>query len=343
VRAAAGIGWSGAPYHEEVLLADVELDGNLTPGVLHAVPARGGLVFAFFLGEQAPWRLLATRAADGAGTAYGRPGEAVDEQDLHDLLAASGLDATLRRVAWSARVPLQHRLADSFRTGRLFLAGDAAHAHSPAAAQGMNTGIQDGLNLGWKLAFATRAREERIELLDSYERERRAVARLVLALTHAVFFAEASTHPLAQVLRAQVVPRAAPLVPTVLRQQWLVTAALRVLSGTWVHHRSSPISLEGPTRQGPRAGDRLPDARVESDGEPADLHELLARPGVAVLLSRDAPVVARTLVGAHVTVLRLDRPGRGVSVIRPDGFVGFTSGLADEAEVGSWLDLVGAR
>jgi 2-polyprenyl-6-methoxyphenol hydroxylase-like FAD-dependent oxidoreductase len=344
VRAAAGIGWSGAPYAEEVLLADVELDGSLTPGVLHAVPARGGLVFAFYLGEQAPWRLLATRVADGAVAAYGRPGEPVDEQDLHDLLEASGLDASLRRVAWSARVPLQHRLADSFRTGRLFLAGDAAHAHSPAAAQGMNTGIQDGLNLGWKLAFAARAGKELVELLDSYERERRAVARLVLALTHAVFFAEASTHPLAQLLRAQVVPRAAPLVPTLLGQRWLVTAALRVLSGTWVHHRSSPISLEGPSREGPHAGDRLPDGRVASDGETADLHELLARrPGVQVLLSRDAPVVAGTLVGPHVTVVRLDRPGRGVSVIRPDGFVGFTSGLADEAEIGSWLDLVGAR
>jgi 2-polyprenyl-6-methoxyphenol hydroxylase-like FAD-dependent oxidoreductase len=343
VRTAAGIGWSGAPYREEVLLADVELDGDLAPGVLHAVPGREGLVFVFHLGERAPWRVLATRPARSPGTAYGQPGEPLDEGELEGLLAMSGLGVTLRRVAWSARVPLQHRIADAFRAGNVFLAGDAAHAHSPAAAQGMNSGIQDGVNLGWKLAFATRSEDPRPELLESYEHERRSVARLVLVMTHAVFFAEASTNPVAGLLRARLVPLAAPLAPRLLRQRALVAEGFRVLSGLRVRHRSSPLSVSAAAHGELHAGDRLPDARVTCEGETTELHALTARPGVHVLLARDAPVVGRTLAGRWVSVHRLDRPGRGATVVRPDGYAGLSSKAADEGEIGAWLDLVAAR
>jgi len=207
----------------------------------------------------------------------------------------------------------------------------------------MNTGIQDGVNLGWKLAFASRSSAPRPELLASYEAERRAVARLVLLLTHAVFFAEASTHPLAGLLRERLVPLAAPLFPLLLDQRWLVARGVRLLSGLQVRYRASPIALEGVTRDATHAGDRLPDAAVRCEDEPTRLHQLTSRPGVHVLLSRDAPVVGRALAGPLVTVHRLDRAGRGVSVVRPDGHVGLSSGSADEAEIGAWLDLVGAR
>jgi 2-polyprenyl-6-methoxyphenol hydroxylase-like FAD-dependent oxidoreductase len=147
VRRCAGVCWHGADYREEVVLADVELAGDLAPGVLHVVVAGGGLVFLFALGEGATWRLLATRraAADvgGAADAVGPGSPPVPPWEIRRVLAASGLPVTLDSVRWSARVALQHRLAGSFRSGRLFLAGDAAHTHSPAAAQGMNTGILD--------------------------------------------------------------------------------------------------------------------------------------------------------------------------------------------------------
>jgi 2-polyprenyl-6-methoxyphenol hydroxylase-like FAD-dependent oxidoreductase len=341
VRTSAGIGWEGAPYHEEVVLADVELAGDLTPGVLHAVPARDGLVFAFFLGEQAPWRLLATRPRTGGHAAFGQPGEPVDEADLERLVEHLG--ASLGRVAWSARVPLQHRLADSYRRGRLFLAGDAAHVHSPAAAQGMNTGIQDGVNLGWKLALALGSDHKLPALLDSYEAERRQVARLVLAMTHAVFFAEASTNPLAGLFRERVVPFLAPVLPALLRQQRLLAPGIRVLGGLPVRHRSSPLSLVPSSRGRWHAGDRLPDAPVTSGGDRVRLHDLTATPHVHVLLDAGAPVAAHVLSGPHVAVHRLDQPGRGATVVRPDGFVGLSTGVADEAELGAWLDLVGAR
>lgn len=346
VRSIAGIGWKGGTYREEVVLADLEIDG-LTPGRLHVVAGREGLVFVFALGEGATWRLLATRPRHESDVPFGQPGEEVPASDVRALVETAGLGATVTDVTWSAAVRLQHRLADSFRTDRLFLAGDAAHTHSPAAAQGMNTGILDGVNLGWKLAFAASHPESELDdLLASYEQERRPVARQVLALTHIVFFAEASTNPLPAFLRGTLVPLVAPAIPFVLQQRWLLAQVVRMLSQGWVRHRHSPLSVDGtPTLTGwPRPGDHLPDQRIEYDGRADSLHDLTGHPGVHVLLERDAADLDARLLGGHVEVHRLgDRPGAGMVAVRPDGHVGFRCGEADPAQLGAWLDLIGAR
>src|SRR3954453_14664114 len=193
VRSLAGIGWRGASYRQEVVLADVELTGGLWPDVLHVRGGRGGLAFVFSLGEGATWRLLATREPEEP--APGQAGATVPDAEIRRLIENSGLDATVAEIRWSTRIRLQHRMAATYRSGRLYLAGDAAHTHSPAGGQGMNTGIQDAVNLGWKLAYAVDD-GSCSELLGSYERERKPVARRVLAMTHLIFFGEASTHPL---------------------------------------------------------------------------------------------------------------------------------------------------
>ena len=140
---------------------------------------------------------------------FGQPGPGVTRSELQALLDEAGLDARITKLAWSGRYRLQHRLAARMRHGRLFLVGDAAHAFSPATGQGMNTGIQDAINLGWKLAFAPTA-ADRESLLDSYDRERRQVARATLALTQVAFWLEASTGPLPALLRSVVAPLGAP-------------------------------------------------------------------------------------------------------------------------------------
>ncbi|MGZ4471066.1 MAG: FAD-dependent monooxygenase [Nocardioidaceae bacterium] len=345
VRAATGIGWRGGPYREEVVLADVELAGDLEPGVLHVVAGRPGLVFVFALGEGATWRVLATRPAHRTDVPFGQPGAPVPAAEVQQILDGAGLGARVTGLVWSAQVRLQHRLADSFRDGRLFLAGDAAHAHSPAAAQGMNNGILDATNLGWKLAFAAGSPGHE-ELLASYEQERRPVARQVLALTHLVFFAEASTHPLPSFLRGTLVPLAAPAAPLLLRQRPLLAQVVRLLSQRWVRYRHSALSVDGRPAYdgGPRPGDRLPDADVTVDGALLRQHELTARPGVHVLLSRDAAALDVPRLGRHVCVHRDEsRPGRGLLAVRPDGHVGFRCGEADATQLVGWLDLVGAR
>ncbi len=353
VRAGAAIGWHGRPYAEEVVLADVDLGGTSPGAGAQVFAGRQGLLFLFPLGERAGWRLLATRAsAGGAGERFGQPGPAVPQAELQRLLDDAGANARVERLAWSARVPLQCGLARRFRRGRLFLAGDAAHTYSPATGQGMNAGIQDAVNLGWKLGFAARGSGsgpadgfDAEVLLDSYEGERRAAAHRRLVLTHTAFWAEASTNRFPAWLRAVAAPRAAPAVPALLGRRRLLAEAVRVISQLRVNYRRSPLSVEGtpPLRGAPRPGDRLPDATVSVGGRAERLHALLARPGVHLLLQRDAAPPPDTTAGPRVTVLRLSNsPGRGLVAVRPDGHVGFRCGAADPAGLTGWLALVGA-
>ena len=221
MRRAAGIGWSGGPYREEIVLADMELDADLATDATHVVVGRGGVLLLFPLGERATWRLLASRPAGHDHISFGQPGPPLQTVELQRLLDEAGLDARIANLAWSARYPLQHRIAERFRLGRLYLAGDAAHACSPATGQGINTGIQDALNLGWKLAFASTA-IDRASLLGSYERERREVALRVLALTHVAFWAEAGSGRLPALLRGVLAPLGAPAIrPSCVGGGWL--------------------------------------------------------------------------------------------------------------------------
>ena len=305
----------------------------------------GGLLFVFRLGEQATWRLLATRPAGADQLPSGQFGPAVPAAEVQALLDEAGLGAQISSLAWSARTRLQHRVAERFRQGRLYLAGDAAHAYSPASGQGMNAAIQDGVNLGWKLAFAA-AQPDGATLLDSYDRERRPVAREVLALTHLAFWAEASTGRVPSLLRARLAPLAAPLLPPVLGRPRLAAEVVRFLSQLRVSYRGSPLSVEGTPRSrgGPRAGDRLPDKTVTSAGCNIRLHELLARPGVHVLLDRDADRLDALPLGPLVNVHRLTNvPGRGLMAVRPDGYIGLRCQIAEANQLIAWLALAGVR
>lgn len=345
VRSLSGIGWPGAPYPVEILLADVELDGGLADDRTHVLVGREGIAFAFRLGEQATWRLLFTRPVS-SGTSrlpFGQPGPPVPAEELRALLTGAGLTATVRDVAWSARIRVQRRVADQFRRGRLFIAGDAAHAYSPATGQGMNAAIQDAANLGWKLAFAAAAPSSNALLLDSYESERRPVAREVLGLTHLAFWAEAGTGQVPALLRGRGVPLAAPLIPVLMRRRRLVALAIRVVSQLAVGYQGSPLSVSygQETGGGPQAGDRLPDTTVTAAGHRVRLHELLSRPGVHVLLERDAEL-ARPPASPFVHVHRLTSdPGRGLLAIRPDGHVGLRCQDADTGKLDAWLGLAG--
>jgi 2-polyprenyl-6-methoxyphenol hydroxylase-like FAD-dependent oxidoreductase len=350
VRQAAGVGWRGGRYSQEVVLADVELETCLTVDLVHVVPASTGLVFLFPLRERATWRLLATRLAGQASGPPGQPDGAVPADDLQQLIDGAGLAARIADVAWSASVPLEHRIATHYRAGPLYVVGDAAHVHSPAGAQGMNTGIQDATNLGWKLAFACSRPSQRAALdetlLDSYEHERRPVARRVLAMTHVLFWAESGTGVVPSFVRRTVASSLAPALPFLLRRRRLAAAAVRRLSLLDVRYRSSPLSLEGvpPHRPTARPGQRLADEPVTSEGRRCQLHELVSSTGVHLLLARDAPVLAEVPLGVHVHVHRIDDwEGRGVLGVRPDGHVGYRSAVVDVDELPRWLSMICAH
>jgi hypothetical protein len=162
-------------------------------------------------------------------------------------------------------------------------------------------------------------------------------------MTHLAFWGEASTGRLPSLMRGTLAPLAAPLIPAFMSRRHLVAAGIRLLSQLAVSYRSSPLSVEGTPRPrgGPRAGDRLPDKAVTSAGRSLRLHELLARPGVHVLLERDADRLDDVATGPMVHVHRLtSAPGRGLIAVRPDGHVGLHCQIADVSQLTDWLALM---
>ncbi|CAB3765547.1 FAD-dependent monooxygenase [Paraburkholderia humisilvae] len=160
----------------------------------------------------------------------------------------------LTDLKWSGYFHLNSRIVEQLRVGRVFLAGDAAHVHSPAGAQGMNTGIQEAFNLGWKLARVLGGGAPD-RLLDTYHLERHPIEREVLRQSSFVtHMAEADHGPL-KLLRDRVMPVLASLGP-------LRDAARAQISELAIQYRRSPLTLERVLDGGPRAGERAPDALV---------------------------------------------------------------------------------
>ncbi|MET7619896.1 FAD-dependent monooxygenase [Streptomyces sp. NPDC005408] len=333
VREQAGIGFEGHAYPQTFLLADLEVDG-LERGAAHAYMTEAGMLFFFPLGSPASWRMLAMRPPGGTEG----PVEIWQLQAIVDRYVSDPL--RLRDPVWMTDFRLYNRGAKSYRSGRVFLAGDAAHIHSPAGAQGMNTGIQDALNLGWKLALVCQDSAP-AALLDTYESERAPVGRNVLRFTDRAFTIATSRNPLLRMARTQVAPRLAPLV---LRLPALRGAAFRTLSQLAIHYRRSPATTEGshPPRRGPRAGDRLPDT-------PGKLHALIAAPGYHLLLCGpgedwDTGLIAAAIRGrdhlVHVHTLGTGGPWRGVThcLVRPDGYLAYRAGGTDLTGLVRYLD-----
>jgi 2-polyprenyl-6-methoxyphenol hydroxylase-like FAD-dependent oxidoreductase len=208
VRRGAEIPFQGGAYPQTFALADLEVDG-LDWEAAHAWLGTAGILLFFPLGRPASWRVLAMHLTLQGRREPARP--SLEElQALADGFTGGSL--RLRDPVWLTYFRLQHRHATRYRAGRIFLAGDAAHVHSPVGAQGMNTGIQDAWNLGWKLALAASGVAEQT-MLDSYDAERRPVGRFVVRFTDRAFSVSTSTNPILRAIRTQVVPRVLPLAP----------------------------------------------------------------------------------------------------------------------------------
>ena len=174
VREQAGIGFEGGAYQESFTLADVRLHGEAPPDEVILFWAKAGLtVVAPLPGDI--YRIVAPVA-----DAPEEPSAAFVQQ----LLDERGLGAgrmVVTDVVWGSRFRIHHRVADTYRAGRLLLAGDAAHVHSPAGGQGMNLGIQDGVALAGALAAVLAGASDSV--LDEYNATRRPIAHQVVEMT----------------------------------------------------------------------------------------------------------------------------------------------------------------
>ncbi|WP_250458427.1 FAD-dependent monooxygenase [Microbulbifer litoralis] len=269
VRKLLQVGFGGDTYDSEFLVVDARLHWSGNNYEAHTFLSRRGYLMVMpFAGRR---HRVVTDVQTGQ---FERP-PTLDQ--VHDLLAHKGFtDVRLSEPDWISTTRYHRRLADRFRHGRIFLAGDACHIHSPIGGQGLNTGLQDAFNLGWKLAMVYRGWAS-ADLLDSYETERRQVAEQVLASTDAMTRRFASNNPIKTGLSRLLMPL---LFPSPRLQKKLSLNA----SGLAVHYRDCGPAWRRDAGRPALAGCRLPDLPLlDSAGDKLRLHQQLSASGYCLL------------------------------------------------------------
>jgi 2-polyprenyl-6-methoxyphenol hydroxylase-like FAD-dependent oxidoreductase len=303
VRRSTGLKFDGAAYPQDFILADVHLKWEekhcltifMGQGVMAIFPMKDGVS-----------RLLCSR-----------PHQAnVDTEptieDFNEVFRnLAPMKVELLDPVWIARFRLHHRNVEKYRMGRMFLAGDAAHIHSPAGGQGMNTGMQDAINLGWKLASDIHG-EGGEEVLDSYTIERHRVGENLLRTTDRMFEMMATTNPVYLYLRNTFVPW---IIPWVMGHRALRANRFRFISQLGIRYRHSPIVGQASMYQGKlRGGDRAPDGKLRGEGQETSVLELLMRPTHHLLLF--SGIGQQTLKGEALRIVATDflQSNKGVEV-----------------------------
>ncbi|WP_306214128.1 FAD-dependent monooxygenase [Actinoplanes sp. RD1] len=305
IRRLLGVGFAGETYDTHTMfIADVRLTG-LPRDAWHVWPGPDGrtqqLALCPLPGTDV-WQLFAPLATS--------------EAEMRAVVAREAPEVTLTHVGWTSQFRANIRMVDRYRVGNVFLAGDAAHVHSPAGGQGLNTGIQDAYNLGWKLATGNDA------LLDTYEAERLPIAAHVLGISTKLHHRQFA--PPEEAMRRD---------DPVLRQLGL-------------GYRGGPLAAEHRTNPGElRAGDRAPDAPIH-EGAPVRIFDALRGPHWTLLcfdipapaLPGDVHVVdiGRTSVHAYASY---DVTAPTLVLVRPDNYIGCVT--HDPADVTAYLKDVG--
>ena len=320
VREKMQIGFPGGTYSHLFYVADVEASGDVMNGELHAGLEETEFLIVFPLVAEGRARLVGTMREESEERRENLTWNDVSKRVIEWM----GLD--IKNVNWFSTYRVHHRVADSFRKGRVFLLGDAAHVHSPVGGQGMNTGIGDAINLAWKLAAVLHGRADG-SLLDTYEPERIAFARRLVATTDRAFTGVTSSGAIARFLRLRIVPR---LMPMFFKLKAARRLMFRTVSQTEINYRGSALS-EG--RAGKvRGGDRLPWIKIQLNAADKDNFAPLTSLDWQVHIYGDAAPDVKKVCDARKIKLfvfpwypEMSKAGlqrHAIYLIRPDGYIG---------------------
>jgi 2-polyprenyl-6-methoxyphenol hydroxylase-like FAD-dependent oxidoreductase len=362
IRKQAGLTFTGKTYPLAFLMADVQADWDLDHDENHVWFHPEGSFAALPLPRPRTWRMFIELTSQRQELP-----EHITLDIVRRIMAERIGDTgtTLSNPTWISEFRINCRLVDQYRLGRVLLAGDAAHIHSPTGGQGITTGIQDATNLAWKLGRVLRGAPER--LLDTYQEERRPKAQEVLRETDrttTVMFAPTTA---TRLLRDY-------LVLPVLRNGWVQRRMFAKLSQLHVNYRGCRLSRDEDRRWPPasrlKAGDRAPDVAGDraDDGRRTTLFELLHPLRPVVLLGAEIPpeqaerllpwldaleidgyVVAaaddarwtghrRALLDRHGDLRGIyGMQGRRLCLLRPDGHLGLVQRNLDEESLRRYL------
>jgi 2-polyprenyl-6-methoxyphenol hydroxylase-like FAD-dependent oxidoreductase len=321
VRKARGIAFDGVTNPHKFYVIDAVAAAGLVGDAINVRPGGEDFLLAFPMAGRGNWRLIGlARDSDADGE--------VTEEDARARMR-SGFAVTYAESRWFATYKVHHRVAAAFRDGPFFLAGDAAHVHSPVGGQGMNTGLQDAHNLAFKLADVLHGRAGD-EWLDRYEAERRPVAQTLVATTDRLFGFITSQRAGLRALRRLMVPLFGPIGVRVGPATGAGSRFFEYVSQIRIHYWLTPdAKREAGGHRDPVVGRRLPWAGDNY----AVLRSLRWQiHGYGDLQASDAPALdlpVHVFPAAPDTRLRPDR----WYLIRADGFVAAEAAPGDATEV----------
>jgi 2-polyprenyl-6-methoxyphenol hydroxylase-like FAD-dependent oxidoreductase len=245
VREALGLKFPGGTYEQLFFVADVEASGPVADGGVNVCVGKRTLYIVFPLRRAGMYRLIGIVPPELSGR------EDVQYEDIRASVEQH-IELKVSKVNWFSKYRVHHRVTDRFSVGRVFIAGDAAHVHSPAGGQGMNTGIGDAVNLAWKLS-AVQGRRADPAILETYGAERIGFAHSLVATTDRLFEMMVGKGIAAEMFRTMLLPHIMP---------WLMGFSLtrktqfRLISQTRIHYPDSPLSAGKAGHVA--GGDRLP-------------------------------------------------------------------------------------
>jgi 2-polyprenyl-6-methoxyphenol hydroxylase-like FAD-dependent oxidoreductase len=336
VRETLQIGFPGGVYAHLFYVADVEASGTAMNGEVNIGLDTTDFLAVFPLKREGRARLVGTVRQEAEGEHESLSWDDVSKHVIEWMSIA------VARVNWFSTYRVHHRVADHFRKGRAFLLGDAAHVHSPVGGQGMNTGIGDAVNLAWKLAAVLDGRAA-AQILDSYEPERIAFARRLVATTDQAFTGVTSDGAMARRLRLNIAPL---LMPPLFRLAMVRRFMFRTVSQTSVNYRGSSLS-EGQAGR-VHGGDRLPWVKAASSGIAKDNFAPLASLDWQVHVYGDPRPGLRTACERRKLPLHVFpwhpemRPSglrrNALYLVRPDGYVALADPEGKGTAVTSYVD-----
>jgi 2-polyprenyl-6-methoxyphenol hydroxylase-like FAD-dependent oxidoreductase len=335
VRETLQIGFVGATYSHLFYVADVVASGAATKGEVHVALDTTDFLAVFPLKGEGRARLVGTVRDDAE-----HRNENLDWNDVSKRVI-EWMHIEVERVNWFSTYRVHHRVADQFSKGCAFLLGDAAHIHSPVGGQGMNTGIGDAVNLAWKFAAVLRGRANP-SLLDTYEPERIAFARRLVATTDRAFTGITSSGAIARGVRLNIVP---PLMSLLFKFATVRRFIFRRVSQTALNYRGS--SLSQGHAGAVHGGDRLPWVKADFNGVGNNFISLTSldwqvhvygeatREIQAVCDDRKLPL--------HLFPWRQEMRRAGlrrdaVYLVRPDGYVALADSAGKATTITSYLD-----
>lgn len=344
VRELNGIGFPGAPYEHTFFVADTIASGSMKAGELNVYFWKDGFHLFFPMRGADHWRVI------GILPEHLRQAEAVTfDQVAPSIGREAGADLVFKACSWFSTYRIYHRAAERFRDRRCFLLGDAAHIHSPAGGQGMNTGLQDAYNLAWKLALVVQQRADPL-LLDSYEEERVPVAQRLLQTTDRAFQLVVSEGWFPVLLRTKVIARVAA---AAMRFAPIRRFVFRTVSQVGIRYPESRLTASAADlpKGAPAPGDRFPWLRIEIErhGGARDLYQQLDDRCFNLLAfgqSAAAEDMHCDLMQIHVIprsamndaeLARAKVPCPSFYLLRPDGHVGMCGTRLDAKAVTRYL------